>query len=364
MYSIISRILLIALCAAIGLKSPGAYELTPLLIAIAISLICGVMQKRSAVFFLCIAYVLMSFITPFKGFPYIPVVVYEITSSLFYENSPRFKLDAAFLPLLAGIIITIYSGQEVLPLCLCSALAVFMANTVERLNILELKTLGDADDKRQLEKLMKDRIKDAKEKQDNEVHLATLTERNRIARDIHDNVGHLLSRALLMMGAIKAINTDSDLKEHLDVLNQTLSDAMDSCRVSVHDLYDESIDLKENLNALVRDFTFCPVTLEYSCGPKISKEVKYCIAGIVKEALSNIAKHSNATGAKVVFMEHESIYQLLIEDNGSVSINSDGTGIGLNNMQDRVNALKGTFYLRKENGYRILVTIPRPKQEG
>jgi signal transduction histidine kinase len=42
------------------------------------------------------------------------------------------------------------------------------------------------------------------EKQDYEIYLATLRERNRIAREIHDNVGHMLSRSILQIGALKA----------------------------------------------------------------------------------------------------------------------------------------------------------------
>ena len=47
--------------------------------------------------------------------------------------------------------------------------------------------------------------------QEQEVRIATLNERNRIAREIHDNVGHLLSSALLQIGAIQAIFTQEEL---------------------------------------------------------------------------------------------------------------------------------------------------------
>ena len=50
------------------------------------------------------------------------------------------------------------------------------------------------------------------EKQDTEIYLATLKERNRIAREIHDNVGHMLSRSILMVGALKTVNQAENLK--------------------------------------------------------------------------------------------------------------------------------------------------------
>ena len=50
-----------------------------------------------------------------------------------------------------------------------------------------------------------------RQNQDYEIHLATLKERNRIAREIHDNVGHLLSRSLLQTGALQVMNHDKAL---------------------------------------------------------------------------------------------------------------------------------------------------------
>ena len=81
--------------------------------------------------------------------------------------------------------------------------------------------------------------------QDNEIHLATLKERNRIAREIHDNVGHMLTRSLLQSGALIVINKDEQLREPLESLKSTLDSAMTSIRESVHDLHDDSIDLKK-----------------------------------------------------------------------------------------------------------------------
>ena len=53
------------------------------------------------------------------------------------------------------------------------------------------------------------------EKQDYEIYLATLRERNRIAREIHDNVGHMLSRSILQMGALITIHKEEPLHGQL-----------------------------------------------------------------------------------------------------------------------------------------------------
>lgn len=194
--------------------------------------------------------------------------------------------------------------------------------------------------------------------QDNEIRVATLKERNRIAREIHDNVGHMLSRSILQSGALIAINKDPALTEPLASLKDTLSLAMNSVRESVHDLHDDSVDLKSSLYTMVQDFTDYDIQVAYDMGDTIPKNIKYCFIAITKEALSNISKHSNATRIKIAVQEHPAFYQLIIEDNGTdISINN--TGIGLTNMRERAEQLHGHFSIRTKQGFRIFISIPK-----
>ena len=211
------------------------------------------------------------------------------------------------------------------------------------------------------------------EKQDYEIYAATLKERNRIAREIHDNVGHLLSRSILITGAAKAINASDALSPVLDDLDHSLNQAMTSIRTSVHDLHDESLNLKEAAESLTSDFTFCPVTLNYDMGFEVPREIKYCFISIVKEALSNVARHSNATLVQITMREHPALYQLCIEDNGtleeglSLSENNrealfSSRGIGLSNMNDRLKILNGNLQITIQKGFRLFITIPKEQE--
>lgn len=103
------------------------------------------------------------------------------------------------------------------------------------------------DTTREMSIKLKKQNSDLLEKQDNEINLATLNERNRIAREIHDNVGHLLSSPILQAGALLTISQDDKVRENLKALNNTLSEAMNSIRSSVHELYDESLDLNAQI---------------------------------------------------------------------------------------------------------------------
>ena len=139
---------------------------------------------------------------------------------------------------------------------------------------------------------------------------------------------------------------------------------MDNIRSSVHDLRDESVDLNAALNELTKQFTFCPVRLQYDMSRQIPKNIKYCFLSITKEAMNNIVKHSNATQVQITVREHPSFYQLLITDNGSVKAPEGMTetatdGMGLQNMRDRVEALHGILHISDQQGYRIFISIPK-----
>lgn len=198
--------------------------------------------------------------------------------------------------------------------------------------------------------------------QDNEIHLATLKERNRIAREIHDNVGHMLTRSLLQSGALIVINKDEQLREPLESLRSTLDSAMTSIRESVHDLHDDSIDLEKVLNDSIStvDSRFT-VDLDCDIGANVPGNIKLCIIGVVKEGLSNAVKHSAGDRISIVIREHPAFYQLMLNDNGCCSEIKE-SGIGLKNMRDRAEALKGviTFTPSKE-GFRIFMSIPKPQ---
>lgn len=256
---------------------------------------------------------------------------------------------------------------------------------------LEQEYKKTRDDSKERNLLLQEKNRNLIEKQDYEIYTATLRERNRIAREIHDNVGHLLSRSILMVGAMKIINEDEKLSPSIEQLEDSLNTAMTSVRESVHDLHDDSVNLKEVTEELVEEFTFCPVDLSYDMGYDVPREIKYSFIAIVKEALHNIVRHSDASKVKIVMREHPAIYQLIVEDNGTVKekVKSVGTkemfgknateimsegvpnieenftkiqpgqGMGLRNMSDRVHMLGGVMQIVRKEGFRIFITIPK-----
>ena len=71
----------------------------------------------------------------------------------------------------------------------------------------------------------------------------------------------------------------------------------------------------------------------------VPRTIKYAFLSITKEALSNIIKHSNATAVSILMREHPALWQLVIQDNGTLQSPSATEGIGLENMKERIRKL-------------------------
>lgn len=324
----------------------------------AIILICGMyfMQRKNMKIILCAAFALTAIVLPEVCGLY-PVLVYALTEELGWPAGLAGTIAGGYL--LAnhgssetGLLVRFAVG------CL---IAVVLEKNTEKYNKTdsELRKIVDSGEEKAL--LLSEKNRALLEKQNSEIYAATLRERNRIAREIHDNVGHVLSRTILLTGAVKAVNKDPNLENLLTGLDESLNSAMDSIRSSVHDLHDDAVNLQETIKGIISDIKTKNIEFEYDMSEIIPREIKYCFIGITKEALSNSAKYSGATQVKVTMREHPAMYQLCIEDNGKgcTDYNRNTAGIGLKNMRERVSALNGMIQINGEKGFRIFVMIPK-----
>ncbi|MCH4193348.1 MAG: histidine kinase [Butyrivibrio sp.] len=257
-----------------------------------------------------------------------------------------------------------------LVLCLLlMAMAVRMAYMDQQGRELSQKLMQTRDSDTELNLALQDKNRMLMESRENEVRMATLQERNRIAREIHDHVGHMLTRSILQMGALQTVHQEQPLHAQLTEVSVTLNQAMNSIRESVHDLHDESVDIKLSIqDALQQLQGRCHVIFEDEMSGYIPKEVRYCFIATVKEAVSNIIRHSDASQVHVMLREHPVLYQLVIEDNGKTGMQAPLTegqmsGMGLQNMRDRVESLHGHIRIDSENGFRIFISIPKQRAE-
>lgn len=307
------------------------------------------------------AWGILLFLLPESLF-FLPLILYDLPLP---SVNPSSHGERTALPLVLGLGARLILGGPTGPGVLLFAAAgclfsLLLHHRTAAYTCLLQKYRHTRDDDTELQLLLKERNRSLLEKQDSEIYAATLRERNRIAREIHDNVGHLLTRSILMVGALRAVHREPGLSEPLEQLGGTLNQAMDSIRQSVHDLHDSTVNLQDSLQALIRDFTFCPVRLQYDIQPDVPRDVKYSFISIAKEALVNISRHSNATEASITAVEHPGFYQFIVADNGTPSpAPAEGSGIGLCNMRSRIAALHGNMQIQTEKGFRIYITVPK-----
>ncbi|WP_017318571.1 sensor histidine kinase [Mastigocladopsis repens] len=198
---------------------------------------------------------------------------------------------------------------------------------------------------------------------------ATLQERNRIAREIHDSLGHALTaqsiqleNALLLLpsNVNKAIDF---LKEAKHLAYQALQEVSRSVATLRADpLCGKS--LEKAISNLIRDFSSA-TTLTPDCkislASPLTPEVSTAIYRILQEALTNISKHSTATQVKIQLQSQAGKLHLLVEDNGrGFYPQQNTTGFGLQGMRERATALGGNFHIISEpgKGCKIGVNIP------
>lgn len=349
---LIDKLIIFIVCSSLYISNTNnKYMVVPILIVLFLSSISSYKENEKTVFSVFVIFLSLCFWN-WDFIFFIPLICYD----LFFIRLKWLWL-IYLLPLLVNFhIIPSFSMVSLAAYIFLCYILKYRTITLENIK----KNYYNASDKaKELSIQFKSKNRELLEKQDYEVNLATLRERNRIARDIHDNVGHLLSRCILQIGALLAINKDANINSNLSLIKDTLSEAMNSIRSSVHDLHKEAIDLEIEIQKLVDNFNFCSVKLDYDIESPPERNIKYSFITITKEALSNIIKHSNATEVLISIREHPALYQLVIKDNGfNISYDSEN-GIGIKNIRDRVTSLGGNININSDNGFRIFISIPK-----
>jgi signal transduction histidine kinase len=197
---------------------------------------------------------------------------------------------------------------------------------------------------------------------------AMLQERNRIAREIHDSLGHsLTAQNIQLANAMLYLHSNLDRSENSIVEAKKLaSNALKEVRQSVATL--RSNPLKGKLLAVaiaelvedVRYRTEIIINYDNEIATHLPQEITTTVYRIVQEALTNIVKHSQATEVDISLKLLAGI-QVEIRDNGvGFDPQENTTGFGIQGMQERTTALGGKFNLiaKPDTGCQIIAIIP------
>jgi signal transduction histidine kinase len=201
---------------------------------------------------------------------------------------------------------------------------------------------------------------------------ATLQERNRIAREIHDSLGHSLTAFNLHLEAVlRLFDTDpTEAKALLSEAKQIGSQALQDVRQSVSTLRSDLLQgrsLEAGLSLLMEDFqrsTSITPELRFQTKCNLPTSLNVAIYRIVQEALTNICKYARATEVEITIetlLETKPSLQIKIRDNGEgFELNQTRTGFGLQGMQERTNALSGNIEIltMPQQGCQIIARFP------
>ncbi len=203
--------------------------------------------------------------------------------------------------------------------------------------------------------------------------LAATQERNRLAREIHDNLGHYLTIVNVQIEAAK-VTLDSDPKRALDSLNKAQELAqkgLASVRESVSALRVSPVEnrpLDQAISALVDETQATGITANFDVLGKtrpVDEKVALALYRVTQEGLTNVRKHAHASRVDVEldFSQPDKI-RLSVRDDGTGAADTSG-GFGLIGIRERVRLLGGDCKIMTEvgKGFCLEVSVPVTEEE-
>ena len=190
--------------------------------------------------------------------------------------------------------------------------------------------------------------------------LAAMAERERIARDLHDVLGHTLSVIVLKAELAKrliATNPERATAEIEDV-ESTARTALAEVREAIGGY--RTRGLIAEIEAARHTLDTAGVALQSTAreadavGLSAAEETVLSLA--LREAVTNIVRHARAKTCRLRLVSQDGRRRLLIEDDGEHPLAREGNG--LRGMRERVEALGGSLSLEREGGTRLLIELP------
>ena len=307
------------------------------------------------------------------------------TALLFLAKSPVIMF--AMLPLVGQAVVLLprrlmFATCGTMLLCLAVPMAIFsgwgpasvlgvffLAGIVFVVVITEL-AVKEQRGRREIERLLAE-LKDANDRlrqyADRVEELATLKERNRLAREIHDSLGHYLTVVIVQIEAVMAV-FEKDREQSLDLLRKAQGLAqkgLGEVRRSVATLRAAPVELRsliDSMNTLIEECRASGLPTEFQLigtARNLSPPTELAVYRAAQEALTNVRKHSQARTATVTLIYSADNIWLKVHDDG-IGATRLTKGFGLLGMQERVQNLGGEVRIATaaNEGFTLEVGLP------
>ncbi len=202
--------------------------------------------------------------------------------------------------------------------------------------------------------------------------LATLEERNRLARDLHDSVKQQVFATAMQLGAAKATldNDPETAKTHLHEAEQLARQAQQELTGLIQELRPAALEgngLVDALRGYAEDWsrrTDIAAQVNVSGERPLPLPVEQPLFRVAQEALANVARHSGAQTVTVHLAWQDSMFTMTIADDGrGFDTTATAYGMGLHSMEERIGQLNGrlTIHSTPGQGTQLMATLPLEK---
>src|SRR5581483_8206513 len=196
-------------------------------------------------------------------------------------------------------------------------------------------------------------------------------ERRRLARELHDETGQALTSVLLGLRSLEEAKTLEEAKAGAASLRELVVDTLQGVRRLAVELRPKALDdfgLVPAIERLAETFseqTGIAVDFEQTLtGERLTGEIETALYRIVQEGLTNVVKHAGASRVSVVLARKPDAVTAIIEDDGRgfESKGTDGRGLGLVGMRERLRLLDGKLSIESTQGAgtTIVAEVPLP----
>ncbi|MEW4922789.1 ATP-binding protein [Algibacter sp. 2305UL17-15] len=192
-------------------------------------------------------------------------------------------------------------------------------------------------------------------------------ERQRIANDLHDDLGGLMATVKLHFNALK----DKQTPELFDKTTTLLDEAYHKVRAIAH-AKNSGVIAKQGLLKAVQNMAdkisasnkITVDVIDHGLENRLENSLELTIFRIIQELITNVIKHAEATEATIHLTNHEDSLNIMIEDNGKgfnpSQITTKNKGMGISSIDKRVEHLNGTLTIESEHkkGTTIIIDLP------
>jgi len=199
--------------------------------------------------------------------------------------------------------------------------------------------------------------------QEENLALAAVAERERIARDLHDVLGHTLSVIVLKAELAKRLIDTNPQRAAAEIgdVERTARTALAEVREAIGGY--RARGLAAEIEAARRTLDAAGVTLiaasTPSCSGALTPQEETVLALALREAVTNIVRHARASTCTLRFVTENGMRRLLVEDNGQPGeAHTLREGNGLRGMRERVESIGGQLLLQSGRGTRLQITLP------